>query len=366
MSKARELLLVSSNLPPEVGGPAKFTSEFATWLIRQGIAYAVITTKAEDKDISQNILNVTSISRKQNILFRFFRTSILMSKLSRGKPALVNGLFYEALISHLLFKFKFIAKVPSDIVWDRARDQGKTTLSVDGFQGNERGSYRIQRWFYTRSLKAAEKVIVPSKHLGELVSNWGIDKNRIILIRNSQLIPCKPPAHSPTVDVISVGRLIPLKGNFELITVCAKLGYSLRILGDGPEESELKHLASRLGAKVKFLGSLTSAEVLSQVNESRVFALNSSHEGSPNALIEAMAQGAVCVVRENPGTMELIDDLQTGILVGKTRNLEEALKMAMMDSNIRQKVGAGAYSFAKEELNQDINFKRILEFCESD
>ena len=364
MSKARELLLVSSNLPPEVGGPAKFTSEFATWLIRQGVTYSVITTRAEDKDISQNILNVTSISRKQNILFRFFRTSILMSKLGHGKPALVNGLFYEALISHLLLNFKFIAKVPSDIVWDRARNQGKTTLSVDKFQDNERGFYRIQRWFYTKSLKAAEKVIVPSKHLGELVSNWGIEKDRIILVRNSQIIPSKAIALNPTVDVISVGRLIPLKGNSELISVCAKLGYSLRILGDGPEESELRILASKLGTKVEFLGSLTFTEVLSQVNQSRVFALNSAHEGSPNALIEAMAQGSVCVVRANPGTIELIDDLETGILVGKTRNLEEALKMAMMDSNLRQKVGAGAHLFAKKELNQDVNFKRILELCE--
>jgi len=358
------MLLVTSNFPPEVGGPAKFTSDFASWLEKEGLDYTVLTTTSEDNNLVSRSNKVFYISRKQNILKRMIQTSVAMWKLGKDKTALVNGLFYESLFAHFFFKFKFIAKVPSDIVWDRARNSGKTDLNVDQFQGREPGLYKVQRWLFTRSLSAAHMVIVPSEHLGGLVSAWGIAKEKITLIRNSQTIPINKSEFHPTVDVISVGRLISLKGNMELISVCSKLGYSLRIVGEGPEETKLRELALKLGGRVEFLGSLSSSEVLLQVNLSRVFVLNSSHEGSPNALIEAMAQGAVCVVRENPGTRELITDLKTGILVGDTRALAEALEMALTDTNLRNVVGNGAFSFAKDELNQNVNFRRILDICE--
>lgn len=362
MPNTHGMLLVTSNFPPEVGGPAKFTSEFSRWLQRTGIDCSIITTGPK-LDNWNNESSVISISRNQNLLIRFIKASLAMTRYGKGKPALVNGLFYEALLANLLFRFKFTAKVPSDIVWDRARNKSKTSLDVDSFQGKERGVYRIQRWAFTRSLKVATRVIVPSNHLASLTTNWGIPREKIFLIRNSQTIPSSKPKVEPKFDVISVGRLLPLKGNRELIDACAQLGYSLRILGEGPEEEELRQLASNLNSGVEFLGSLDNSQVISHVQASRVFVLNSSHEGSPNALIEAMAQGSVCVVRENPGTMELIKDLENGVLVGKSRTLNDALKLAITENTLREKVSNGAFEFARKELNQDVNFTRILHAC---
>ena len=204
---------------------------------------------------------------------------------------------------------------------------------------------------------------MPSGHLSALVSRWGVPQEKISLIRNSQLIPEDKPNFEKTFDAICVGRLIPLKGNAELISVCAKSGYSLRVLGEGPQEEELRTLAYKLGGKIDFLGSLTNSEVLNQIRGSRVFVLNSAHEGSPNALIEAMAQGAVCVVRSNPGTNELVRDLKNGILVSNERSLDEALRMAIQDKELRKELSEEAYRFAKSELNQELNFKRILHAC---
>jgi glycosyltransferase involved in cell wall biosynthesis len=364
MSESLKMLLVTSNFPPEVGGPAKFTSDFASWLRGREIDCLVITTTPETKVSNVNPTNLISVSRNQSYVVRFFRTSFCMARKGKGRNSLVNGLFYEALFANFFLGFRFTAKVPSDIVWDRARNRGKTNFSVDEYQGKERGFYVLQRWLFVRSLKAAKRVIVPSKHLGKLVSDWGIKPEKIELIRNSQNVPKDKPHLKATFDVISVGRLIPLKGNSELILICAKLGLSLRILGEGPEELELKALASRYAGLVEFLGPQSTVEVISQIHKSRVFVLNSSHEGSPNALIEAMAQGAVCVVRSNPGTDELIDDLHNGILVGKQRSLMEALEMAIYDEKLREQVSNGAFTFALNELNQDINFKRILTACE--
>ena len=364
MFESLKILLVTSNFPPEVGGPAKFTSDFASWLRGRDIDCLVITTTPETKASKVNPTNLLSVSRNQSFLARFLRTSFCMARNGKGRNSLVNGLFYEALFANFFLGFRFTAKVPSDIVWDRARNKGRTNLSVDEYQGKERGFYILQRWLFVRSLKAAKRVIVPSKHLGKLVSDWGIKPEKIAMIRNSQNLPKNKPNLKAAFDVISVGRLIPLKGNSELISICAKLGLSLRILGEGPEELELKALASRYGGLIEFLGPKTNAEVISQIHKSRVFVLNSSHEGSPNALIEAMAQGAVCVVRSNPGTDELVEDLQNGILVGKQRSLLEALQMAIYDEKLRERVSNGAFKFALNELNQDINFKRILTACE--
>jgi hypothetical protein len=42
----------------------------------------------------------------------------------------------------------------------------------------------------------------------------------------------------------------------------------------------------------------------------------------------------------------------------------EALEMAIYDEKLREQVSNGAFTFALNELNQDINFKRILTACE--
>ena len=178
-------------------------------------------------------------------------------------------------------------------------------------------------------------------------------------MRNSETIsPIGKPLPND-FDAVVVGRLIPLKGVDEVVKVCGKLNLTLSVVGDGPQMSDLKGIAKQSGGRVNFFGSVDNEEVMHILKRSKLFIMNSKHEGSPNALIEAMSLGMPCLVRSNPGTIELINDLENGVLVSDFRSLEEAIRMVFTDSKLRVQLGKNAQAFAAKELSKDVNFERI-------
>jgi GalNAc-alpha-(1->4)-GalNAc-alpha-(1->3)-diNAcBac-PP-undecaprenol alpha-1,4-N-acetyl-D-galactosaminyltransferase len=116
----------------------------------------------------------------------------------------------------------------------------------------------------------------------------------------------------PARTVITVGRLVEQKGFDVLLTAWSKAsttlpGWRLAIVGDGPLEAELKVLASRLGIEdsVDWLGYVKDPFPL--LRGADFFVLTSRFEGTPNALLEAMACGLPAVVsNSSPGPTELI------------------------------------------------------------
>ena len=364
MSLSPSVLLVTSNFPPEIGGPAKFTADFADWLTKRDINCHVLATAPKSKRKRELGIYVDLVGRNTTILYRFFQTILRMKKTQTDKTALVCGLFYEALLAKILFNFSYVAKVPSDIVWDRARNNKATDLDVDSFQGSERGFYKLQRILFTKALNSAKSVIVPSEHLRNLVERWGVPQKSISVIRNSGTISQIVHDEEKDYDVVSVGRLIPLKGNDELIRTVAELHLSLLILGDGEEMAALGNLARELKAQVTFLGNVSRAQVVEKVRRSKVYVLNSKHEGSPNSLIEAMALGVPVVARDNPGTRELISDLENGLLVNNAQPLKTALTSISRDPELRKRLGLAGYEFARTHLNREVNFQKIYELMD--
>ncbi|MFM8961975.1 MAG: glycosyltransferase family 4 protein [Actinomycetota bacterium] len=364
MDSDSTVLLVTSNFPPEIGGPAKFTSDFANWLTEKEVPCCVIATAPTSSKVSIKTSQVILVGRNSSIFKRVLRTILCVKRMRSKRVVLVSGLFYEALLCKIMFRLRFIAKVPSDVVWDRARNNKATNLDVDSFQGNENGIYKLQRHLFTRSLKSAKHVIVPSNHLAHLAKNWGIPENRITVIRNSERISPKMEKAEKSYDLVSVGRLIPLKGNEELIRAVARLKLSLLIIGDGQEMNFLQTLARELGAKVTFLGSVSHEEVLKCMRLSRIFVINSSHEGSPNSLIEAMALGLPVIARANSGTKELITNFENGLLLTDSGSIADSIDYLMRDQILQSKLGQAAYVFAATYLNREFNFQKIYELLD--
>ena len=84
----------------------------------------------------------------------------------------------------------------------------------------------------------------------------------------------------------------------------------------------------------------------------RYFALVSTVEGMPKALIEAMASGCICIGSPIDAMRELIDDGVNGILASGTsvEDIEEALIIAMRQP---MKIGAAAHEFIKQKHSLD-------------
>jgi glycosyltransferase involved in cell wall biosynthesis len=152
--------------------------------------------------------------------------------------------------------------------------------------------------------------------------------------------------------VTIVGRLAPIKNHGLLLEAAARLASQGRpchfaIVGGGAEEAALRERARSLGVqdRVTFLGWRRDLDRVYAGSD--VVALTSSNEGTPVALIEALAAGRAVVSTEVGGVRDVLQDGALGLLVppGDAEALAGALGRLLDDPALREAMGArGAVS----------------------
>jgi glycosyltransferase involved in cell wall biosynthesis len=161
------------------------------------------------------------------------------------------------------------------------------------------------------------------------------------------------PQDAPVVG--SVANFKAAKDHATLLRAAALLRQAvpelrLLLVGQGPLEAETRRLAAELGLQgaVVFAGFRTDARRLAAAFD--VFALSSTYEGLPIALIEAMALGRPAVVTRVGGTPEVVSDGAQGLLVPPRdpAALAAALLRLLGDPGLRASMGAAARSRALE------------------
>ncbi len=155
-----------------------------------------------------------------------------------------------------------------------------------------------------------------------------------------------------------VGRLAPVKGFEHLVNATAlaiERGVDVEtvLVGDGPQRAELEALADTLGIAehVHFLGMRRDLPELYAALD--VFALPSVQEGSPNALMEAMASGLPVIASPVGGVPEIIDDRHSGILVeaADAERWADAIERLDGAPRLRADLGRNAREAALESLD---------------
>ena len=162
-----------------------------------------------------------------------------------------------------------------------------------------------------------------------------------------------PPEREAPADgrlaVLSVGRLVAVKGQGVLIEAIARLArdgadVTLTLVGDGPRRPALERLARRYGVadRVQFAGRVGQDDISAHYAAADVFCLSSFAEGVPVVLMEAMASGVPVVATRINGIPELIEDGESGILVppGRADLLAAALRDMLGDGSRRAALAA--------------------------
>jgi glycosyltransferase involved in cell wall biosynthesis len=127
----------------------------------------------------------------------------------------------------------------------------------------------------------------------------------------------------------------------------------LVIVGGGEEEANIRTQVRKLelGARVHFLGFRADLDRI--LADARVVALTSRNEGTPVALIEALAAGCVPVSVAVGGVADVLEEGKWGILVGTRSPIEfgRALDQAMMEEATGGEAGRHARSrYARERF----------------
>lgn len=360
----KRLLLIGSIFPPDIGGPASFLQEFSKWTVGQSQSVQVVAT-CESSDKKFEVGGV-----RHHLLHRGWLPArtlklILAIRLNYkpGISVLAVGAFIETFVALIGTKSRKSVKIPGDIVWERARNNGLTKLDILSFQSSKLPwKYKIFKYLFHLSLKNSELVIVPSVGIGKLCESWGVSRNRIAVVYNS-VEPVSEIIRSSKsrYDLLTVCRLTRWKGVSEIIRAAAELNLSLAVVGDGPERYELELLAKNYHANVTFFGSLQRDQVFRLFQESDFFILNSEYEGLPHVVLEAREMEIPIIARLGTGTDEVISHLETGLLVrGNSDSIKEAIQVLQSDSDLASLMTKKGKLDNRNRFNSELNFQRIL------
>jgi glycosyltransferase involved in cell wall biosynthesis len=159
--------------------------------------------------------------------------------------------------------------------------------------------------------------------------------------------PNSQPARLHALTILSIGRLHRQKAHDILLNAFALFaakhpGWRLAIMGDGPEAAKLRDLADELhiSGRVDWLG--IQPDPYPWLQSAQMFVLVSRHEGTPNALLEAMSCGLPCIVSDaSPGPLELVTDGSSGIVVPVNDPIALAAQMARVakDATLSKRLG---------------------------
>lgn len=217
---------------------------------------------------------------------------------------------------------------------------------------SERNDTKQQRLFFFWRLmrrgvyRFASVVTANSKVAIEDMGDY-VPLRKLALVYN----PVVPAMRSATPQqsriILSVGRLVKQKNHGLLIEAFSSLrdynkGWTVEILGQGPEETRLVSLIQEkeLSNNIRLKGFVSAPE--HHYQSAGIFVLSSLYEGTPNALLEAMAHGVPCLVPDNiPGALTHIEDGVTGLIfrAGDPQSLADKLAVLIADSNLRKCLG---------------------------
>jgi len=228
---------------------------------------------------------------------------------------------------------------------------------------------------YKRIFDISTKLIAISSIIKEEAIKLGANPEKIVIIPNGVDTSLYSPNNQKEARerlnldkdkkiILFTGTLLPIKGVDVLIKSFKVINDQIKdsllvIVGEGREESMLKHLVERLNLKksVMFAGAKPQKEMPLWYKASDVFVLPSKSEGLSISLLEAMACGKpVITTCPEFSKYDPIIVGETGLLVhyGNINELSEKILNVLTNLFLSNKLGEQAHKIIVEKYNWDI------------
>ncbi len=206
------------------------------------------------------------------------------------------------------------------------------------------------------------KYIAVSEVTKNKLVEFGIKPNKIEVVHNGidpeEFKITKAPKK---LDIICVSRLVSYKHVEDLILAVKKAGFTLGIIGQGPEREKL----DKLGGKVKFFGFIAKHEdVLATISSAKVYCSPSTVEGFGITAIEAAALGVPMVLADIPAFREVSKNGQ-GTLFFEPRSITDLtikLQKLLKDKKLSAKKSNEAKILSKNYFWPDLAIKLLQNY----
>ena len=214
-------------------------------------------------------------------------------------------------------------------------------LTARGSDVTQFPAYPVPRRLIRDAVARAAAVITVSAGLRAALLALGAPADRVTVLRNGVDTQIFTPADRAAARaalglsgplLISVGALIERKRHHLTIAALRLLpGFSLVIVGEGPERARLAALAERLGlaGRVHLPGARPHEGLSQYYSAADLSVLASSREGWANVLLELIACGTPVVASNIPGNAEVVQARAAGLIVGS--NTPEGIAAAVRD-----------------------------------
>jgi N-acetyl-alpha-D-glucosaminyl L-malate synthase BshA len=344
-------ILVWGFPPKRLAGAEIATYNIASHLARRGYKVHVITSLDEGlpkESVEQGFhVHRLGFPKVKFLGIAIFWLKILIT-LRKVNPDVVHaqgtGMGLTGFLAKMLFKKPYL-------VWRRGTDVRLVGLFVQPLS--------------KLALKKADAVIALTEDMKREIQTIlnrevfvipnGIDFERFHNLSRDEM-RYELQARADERLIVFVGRFRPEKGVrylIEAMEIIRRKSQNVRLIlvGEGPEEEDLKRLVGQLNLKdcINFLGQVPNEEVPQYMAASDVFVLPSLSEGFPNVILEAMASGLAIVASKVSGLPEIVEDGGNGFLV-ESRNPEQIAEKVLLllgDDELRERISKNNKETAK-------------------
>jgi len=136
---------------------------------------------------------------------------------------------------------------------------------------------------------------------------------------------------------------------------------TLVIAGGGPQESNFKRLAQKLAPSVKFIGKISYRQMSKWYGKCNIFLMHSRFESFGAVTVEAMASGRPVVASSTGGSIDIVKNDETGILVefGDVKGIADAVIKILKDEELAKKMGETGRKRVEEEYSWEKEANRM-------
>jgi glycosyltransferase involved in cell wall biosynthesis len=206
-----------------------------------------------------------------------------------------------------------------------------------------------------------------SRHVHSYAANSQEVRRRIQRYWHRDAVVINPPvdvdyySSAPQADrnqprdyLLGVGRWIPYKNFSQVIAIAEAAGQPLVIAGCGPEEANLRRLASRVAVPVRF-EVRPNRQRLRQLYWGARALLFPVHEDFGIIPVEAQACGTPVVGLRRGGLLETVVDGETGFLVDSMDPRAHVAALNRLDELSRDRMQAAAAAFSAQAFATNLS-----------
>ena len=388
---AMDIILLSYEYPPTIGGEGKYTQGLACALHDLGHRVYIVTvdTGASGNFDKKNIhiIRVPIIKKLPGLKMFSFGVRLKKRCEEIWKAQDIDIVhqtydFYKIPFSKKDIDAEIIATIHHPFFEERRaiRNFSNSLLYFHYFI-HQRSEFLalMQR----KVCERADKIIAVSNFTKKsIVNDYSISPHKIEVIPNGVDIS----KFNPDINgygmrkklglecepiILYVGKLEYNKGVDNLLIVFSKVvkgipDAKLIIVGSGSQEKRLKNLANRINItkSVIFMGKVQSEELPFVIAASDLFVLPSLMEGFGIVLLEAMACGKPCITTMAGGSEDVVVNDETGLIVPPANqySLYHATSVLLNDDSLAQKFGNAGRKRVEEKFSWDVVAKQTIKY----